>query len=122
MKTVAVFERNEDVADLFEFILVEAGYRVIICRDPEALLEAAELADIAIVETFYLSKPAADYLISLCRRKTHLRVICVTGVPRTATNLLRANHSKFLLKPFTGEELLEAIAAPALVEACGTVQ
>jgi DNA-binding NtrC family response regulator len=116
MKSIAVFERNEDVADLIEFILTEAGHTVTICRDPEALCAALPTAELAIIETFYLSPHAIEYLHSLCEAGMGPQMICATGVPASASCLLRNERTRMLMKPFAADELL------GLVEQCETVE
>jgi DNA-binding response OmpR family regulator len=111
LKLIAVFEPNRDLAELIEFILTRAGHHVTLCSDLDALSQAAFAVDVIVIETFRNRQAAAD-CISDPRKTFAPLVICATGVPESASKLLRNPQAQMLLKPFTDAELVDAVSAP----------
>lgn len=114
-RTVLVVEDDPDLRDAVELILARRGYNVIATGDG---LRAVELAgqsgaDVALVDLLLPGQSGFQVTTDL---KAHLgdsvRVIVMSGAASAAHQdyALASGAERFLPKPFTSAQLLEAVA------------
>ena len=95
-------------------VLEAEGHRVFPAINALKALEILESQslDLALVD-MVMPQYNGTYLIEECRKKwPHLPILVMSGypTPETISSGIRAGASRFLAKPFTPDELLEAVS------------
>lgn len=115
-RTVLVAEDDPDLRDAIELILVRGGYHVVATGDG---LRAVELAgqhrlDVALVDLLLPGQSGFQITTDLkSRYGDAVRVVVMSGNASAAHQdyALASGAERFLPKPFTTNQLLDAIAA-----------
>jgi PAS domain S-box-containing protein len=120
--TVLVVEDYEDLRELFEEILVSAGYRVFTAPDGAAALELAREhpgeIDVLLTDIVMPNMLGPELAAQLKKESADLRVLFMSGhaQPALAGAAALPPGARLLQKPFMGQELLEqlrqVLAAP----------
>ena len=114
--TVLVAEDDPDLRDAIELILVRGGYHVVATGDG---LRAVDLAcehriDVALVDLLLPGQSGFQVTTDLkVRHGDAIRVVMMSGTASQAHQnyAFAAGAERFLPKPFTTTQLLDAIAA-----------
>lgn len=111
---VLLVEDEAAIRSLLSRLLGDAGWNVVEARDGEqALSMAAELGhlDLVVTDIGLPRLPGTAVVERLRERRVDLPVLFISGFPEDPTSELRAPHTDFLAKPFSGDELLRRIGA-----------
>ncbi len=118
MAKILIIEDDEEVREYLESVLSRAGYECLSAPNGKAGVEIfnASPADVVITDIIMPEKDGIETIMDLRRRNSNLKVIAISGGGRAepenylrSAKLLGAN--KTMKKPFTNEEMLQAIAA-----------
>ena len=112
-KILIVDDRRENIVFIANDILRPAGYQVITAMDGEkgrqkALEENPDL----IITDMQMPKMTGDEMIRALREAGHTSPVILTtfhGSERAAIRAFRAGATDYLIKPFTVDEILEAV-------------
>ncbi|PID78698.1 response regulator [bacterium DOLZORAL124_64_63] len=116
MAKILIIEDDVEVREYLESVLSRAGYQVLSAANGKAGVEvfAASPADLVITDIIMPEKDGIETIMDLRRRNPNLKVIAISGGGRAepenylhSAKLLGAN--KTMKKPFTNEEMLQAI-------------
>jgi len=114
MATVLIVEDDPQMAHMLGALLEFEGYRAVLCPATERVLDCIrETRPDVVVMDFHLGRTRAPGFLQALRADPELRltrVIIVSGDDQE-TAARAAGADRFLLKPFSMEELLEAIRA-----------
>lgn len=112
-KVLLVEDRRENIAFIANNVLKPLGYDVITARDGEIGLAKAEeeSPDLIITDLKLPKMHGLDMLEELDRRGVYIPSIVMTfhGTEETAMRALRLGARDYLIKPFTIEEMQQAI-------------
>jgi two-component system cell cycle sensor histidine kinase/response regulator CckA len=114
-ETVLLVEDEEMLADLLETFLQRAGYTVITARDGEEAVQAylARRQEIAVVlSDCGLPKGSGETVLKEVLAIDHsAKVILISGAACAlcASDLARAGAARFLQKPFSQHDVVEAV-------------
>lgn len=105
MKKIIIIEDNKDIAEFYEIILTEKGYRVMIAKNrKEALLELEkEDYDLALLDLLLDDESGKDFL-SVLKKKFDFPVIVITNLPHERNECLKLGADGFLVKSETEPE------------------
>lgn len=110
LPTALVVETNYLVASVMETPLLQAGYQVVVATDADealALLERRKI-DLALMD-FRLQHAEPDGLVARLRQHQIPFIFCTAASEQEV--LEHFPNTRVVLKPFSDEELLAAVAA-----------
>ncbi len=116
MATIVVAEDEKDIRELLVFILELAGHRVVAVPDGAQAVEAVrrEMPDLVILDVRmpHMDGYDACRLLKQDARTAHIPVIFLSarGQDSEVQTGLEAGAEKYIVKPFSPEELLKEIA------------
>lgn len=108
--TALVVETNYLIASVIEAPLLDAGYQVVIAANPDeafALLEAREIS-LALID-FRLQHAEPEGLVARLRQRSVPFVFCTAATVEEVAE--HFPNARVMLKPFSDQELLAAVAA-----------
>jgi two-component system response regulator FixJ len=112
--TVVVIDDDLSVRRALARLLASAGYEVIICSSAEEFLAMPSIPRPAclVTDVRMPGMTGLDLLDVLCTRRPSLPIILVSGDADAgaAAHARAAGAVRFLLKPFSSEDLLGALA------------
>ena len=112
-KVLIVDDRDDSIQFLSEYILKPNGYQVMVARDGEVGLRKAleEQPDLIIMDLRMPKMTGLEVLSALRKTKADIPVILMTfhGSEETAVQAFRLGAKDYIIKPYTVEEMLEAI-------------
>jgi len=117
MSRILIIEDDNEVREYLESVLSRAGYEVVSSSNGKSGVAAFtdEPADLVITDIIMPEKDGIETIMDLRRINPLLKVIAISGGGRAepenylhSARLLGA--SKTMKKPFTNQEMLEAIA------------
>lgn len=117
MTKILIIEDDEEVCEYLESVLSRAGYECLCASNGKTGVELfmTDPADIVITDIIMPEKDGIETIMDLRRRNSRLKVIAISGGGRAepenylhSAKLLGAN--KTMKKPFTNEEMLQAIS------------
>lgn len=117
MARILIADDDPDLLALIQRALTSAGHAALAARDGKEALEIVRAGpvDAAIVDIYMPVKDGIETIMDLHRRHPGIRIIAITGsAPQTGKAMLamaqRLGAHLALAKPFTVEELLNAVA------------
>lgn len=116
MAKIVVAEDEKDIRELLVFILELAGHQVVAVEDGQQAVEAAlrEQPDLIILDVRMPNMDGYDACraIKQNQRTAHIPVVFLSarGQDSEVKEGLEAGAEKYILKPFSPEELLREIA------------
>ena len=112
-KILIVDDRRENILFLANDILRPQGYEVITAMDGErGLLKAQEDGPDLIITDMRMPKMNGDEMIRALRESGHNTPVILTtfhGSERTAIQAFRSGATDYLIKPFTVDEMMQAV-------------
>jgi two-component system response regulator PilR (NtrC family) len=111
-----VVEDNDDMRDLMELLLEEAGYETLTAADGCAALERIEddreFIDLVITDVQMPGASGDEILAAVRARRGETPVIVITafGSVEQAVGMVKAGAFQYLTKPFSKEKLLGLVA------------
>jgi FixJ family two-component response regulator len=111
--TILVVEDDASMSQALERVLRAGGYEAVVLPSSEAVLAAgAETADCLVLDVRLPGMSGFDLHRHLVQRGSAVPVIFITAhdEPALREEAARLGASSFLLKPFPGQTLLDAIA------------
>ena len=116
VRTVLVVEDDPDLRDAVELLLVRKGYHVVATGDGVRAIELAgqHKVDVALVDLLIPGQSGFQVATDLkARHGDAVRVVVMSGSVSTAHQdfAFAAGAERFLPKPFTTSQLLDAVAA-----------
>ncbi len=112
-KILVVDDRRENIAFLANDVLRPQGYDIITALDGERGLEKAleEKPDLIVTDMRMPKKSGAEMIRALREAGHNVPVILTTfhGSEQTAIEAFRAGATDYLIKPFTVDEMLQAV-------------
>jgi len=117
MSRILIIEDDNEVREYLESVVSRAGYAVVsACNGKEGMeLFKKNPVELVVTDIIMPEKDGIETILELRRAKSDLKVIAISGGGRSepenylhSARLLGANRS--MKKPFTNEELLDAIA------------
>jgi DNA-binding response OmpR family regulator len=114
VKVLIIEDRRENIVFIANNILKPMGYDVITARDGQSGLNKAETdsPDLIITDLKLPKMNGLEVLEQLAEKGIHIPTIVMTfhGTEATAVKALRLGASDYLIKPFTLEEMEDALA------------
>ena len=111
--TILIVEDDPDVLTLTERLLVARGHTVLSAPDPHhasfVLAEHGASPDVLLTDLILAGHSGLEYAKSLKAAYPALRVVFMTGWVHRAPAAQRSGLGRVIHKPFTAEELYEAI-------------
>lgn len=111
--TILVVEDQRDVLTLASDLLTARGHTVIATTNPDeapfAVAEHGSTPDLLLVDMFLPDRSGLDYARELRSSHPAMKVVFISGWPYRASGTTHAGLAPVLRKPFTAEELYEAI-------------
>jgi CheY-like chemotaxis protein len=116
MTTLLCIDDEESVRRLCQVTLEGAGYRVLTAESGQHGLRLLEhqAVDLILVDIFMPDMDGLEVIQRLCKTRPASRIIAITGKPGAKNNLNIAKHlgaRDTLMKPFSLQELLHAVAS-----------
>ena len=117
MPRILIIEDDNEVREYLESVLSRAGYEVQSASNGKegVQLFQADPADLVVTDIIMPEKDGIEAIMDLRRANSELKVIAISGGGRAepenylhSARLLGANRT--MKKPFTNQEMLEAIA------------
>src|SRR5262249_19341083 len=115
VRTVLVVEDDLDLRDAVELLLLRKGYHVVATSDGVRAVELAEKhkVDVALVDLLIPGQSGFQVATDLkARHGDNVKVVIMSGSasPAHQDYALAAGAERFLAKPFTTNQLFDAIA------------
>lgn len=116
MARILIIEDDEVVREYLESVLSRAGYQCLSANNGRTGVELfnSNPTDLVITDIIMPEKDGIETIMDLRRKNSQLKVIAISGGGRAepenylhSAKLLGANRT--MKKPFTNEEMLEAI-------------
>lgn len=114
-KTILVLEDDEAMRKLISSVLKSAGYHVLQAHNPTdaAAMFGSDLfaVDLLVADIFMPSMMGPDFARELLSMRPELKIVFITGTDQETikATMNLAPHKQFLQKPFTPEQLREAV-------------
>lgn len=112
-KVLIIDDRRENIVYIANNILIPIGYEVITARDGQTGLQKAEeeAPDLIITDLKLPRMGGLEILEQLIEKEIHTPTIVMTfhGTEETAVKALRLGARDYLIKPFSVEEMEEAL-------------
>lgn len=113
MLRILVIDDEAVICDACRMVLTEQGHEVDLCMSGRAGMEALERKeyDLLLLDMKLKDVDGMDILKRIKDQKSGLRVVVMTGyaVVANAVEAMKLGAIDYLAKPFTDDELIEAI-------------
>jgi len=116
MATVLLIDDEAQVRTLFQTVLEESGYRVLLAENGKAGLRCLEVegVDLVLVDIFMSGMDGLELIQLLRRTRPDSKIIAMSGGSGEWNYLDAAKHlgaNATLKKPFSIQELLDTVSA-----------
>ncbi len=115
MEQILVVDDDPDILDALQFVLEDAGYTVVTCKDgehAEKLCGASSFPKLIILDVLLSGKDGRD----ICRklkhndRTKHIPIVMISAHPTVKQSVFASGANRFIPKPFDISILLTAIS------------
>lgn len=113
LKTIAVFDDDQDLLDIFQFLLEEEGYKVVLFNNCDDIVSnVREVKPLLILMDNWIPLVGGEKAIALLRNEEglkHIPIVLVSASNDVAEVAKRAGADGFIAKPFDFEVILNMI-------------
>ncbi len=115
MEQILVVDDDPDILDALQFVLEDAGYTVITCKDgehAEKLSRATSFPQLIILDVLLSGKDGRD----ICRKLKHnertkdIPIVMISAHPAVRQSVFESGANKFIPKPFDISILLNTVS------------
>lgn len=111
--TILVVEDEPSILALIERLLLTRGHTVLAAHDPDdaafVLAEHRGAPDLLLTDIVLPGRTGLDYAQSMKAAYPKLKIVFMTGWAHRAPSALRTGIGPVLRKPFSAQELYEAV-------------
>jgi CheY-like chemotaxis protein len=112
-KTILLVDDNVDIVEAVQFLLEDAGYKVLTAEKADFLetLDTANLPDLIILDMLLSGKDGREVAKTLKSRNEtkHIPIIMISAHPTAKETAKKSGADEFIAKPFDIDYLLEVI-------------
>ena len=111
MKRILILEDEENLCHLYQQVLAEEGFAVVVARDGETALNLLERypCDLAIVDIKLGASSGLDYMQEMLNRNKHLRIVINTAYAVYKHDFNTWSADAYLLKSSDLDELVQTV-------------
>lgn len=112
-KTIAVFDDDQDLLDIFQFLLEEEGYKVVLFNNCDDIVaKVKEINPLLILMDNWIPLVGGEKAIGQLRKEEdfkHIPIVLVSASNDVAEVAKRAGADGFIAKPFDFEVILNMV-------------
>ena len=111
MKRILILEDEENLCHLYQQVLTDEGFAVVVARDGETALNLLERfpCDLAIVDIKLGASSGLDYMQEMLNRNKHLRIVINTAYAIYKQDFNTWSADAYLLKSSDLDELVQTV-------------